>query len=159
MKDIFCPRDNEILRQIESSVHPAKQCPKCRGLWLDENSLRNLSKELGYGLCSLSTIGDKKSVGINCPNCQSPCMLAVVKEIETDVCGCCNGVWFDGDELRKIILKVAKETRLKTYKKSEADINGSEDDSGTYSEDTEISYVEVAKVTLSVLRAIVEILF
>jgi len=42
-----------------------------------------------------------------CPACNSPMIVLEYKSIELDVCASCNGIWFDADELRLLLEKMA----------------------------------------------------
>lgn len=49
---------------------------------------------------------------MNCPKCRVPDLhAAVVQEVEVDRCRACGGVWFDADELGRLLALDARELK------------------------------------------------
>lgn len=93
-------------------------CPKCLGLWFEEDELRLVKDARDRDLNWLDTDLWKKKTSFKifpgqklCPACRLP--LYEVKydrsQIIVDVCNLCRGVWLDRGEFKKIIEYLKRE--------------------------------------------------
>ncbi len=87
-------------------------CPKCLGLWFEENELQWAKNDADKNLrwLDIDLWKDEKELKINrgirlCPSCRVP--LYEVRygdsDVVVDVCNLCHGIWLDRAEFRKII--------------------------------------------------------
>jgi len=108
----------------------ADYCPKCLGLWFEEDELRRAKDEKDKELIwlDIDLWKDKSRFKITqspiiCPLCSVP-MYSVKygdSQIEVDLCNLCHSIWLDRGEFKKIInyLKErGKEEVLKNYLKN-----------------------------------------
>ena len=87
-------------------------CPKCLGLWFEEEELRwaKDEKDRNLGWLDVDLWRDKKKLKISygmrlCPSCRVPLYEIYYGDsrIIVDVCNLCHGVWLDRAEFKKII--------------------------------------------------------
>ena len=77
-------------------------CPKCKGIWLDENELGKLLKDRKLANYLTKYIGTKSRSPMVCPRCGMTMDIEKADDIEVDVCLNCGGVWLDKGELEKL---------------------------------------------------------
>lgn len=98
-------------------------CPKCLGLWFEENELRQAKDEKDKMLnwLDFDLWADKTKLKINqdkktCPKCGVPLYRVEYGDsnIEVDICSQCRGIFLDRGEFKKIInyLKVKKQDEI-----------------------------------------------
>jgi len=109
---MICPKckiglQNAILHNVSVDY-----CPKCLGLWFDEDELRQAKdkkdKDLQWLDIDLWKDKEKFKVvyGIRlCPKCRVPLyeMYYGDSGIIVDVCNLCHGIWLDRAEFKKIV--------------------------------------------------------
>ena len=87
-------------------------CPKCLGLWFEEEELRwaKDEKDRNLGWLDVDLWRDKKKLKISygirlCPSCRVPLYEIYYgdSKIIVDVCNLCHGVWLDRTEFKKIV--------------------------------------------------------
>ncbi|MBZ9577657.1 zf-TFIIB domain-containing protein [Patescibacteria group bacterium] len=87
-------------------------CPKCLGLWFEEEELRwaKDEKDRNLGWLDIDLWRNKKKLKISygmrlCPSCRVPLYEVYYGDsrIIVDVCNLCRGVWLDRAEFKKII--------------------------------------------------------
>lgn len=87
-------------------------CPKCLGLWFEEEELKWAKNEKDRNLrwLDVDLWTDKTKFKINrgirlCPSCRLPLYEVYYgdSKIIVDLCNLCHGVWLDRGEFRKII--------------------------------------------------------
>jgi len=87
-------------------------CPKCLGLWFEEEELRwaKDEKDRNLGWLDVDLWRDKKKLKISygmrlCPSCRVPLYEVYYGDsrIIVDVCNLCHGVWLDRAEFKKIV--------------------------------------------------------
>jgi len=92
-------------------------CPKCLGLWFEEDELRQAKDVKDRNLRWLDTdlwLDDEKfkisPSGKLCPDDRLPLYETKYgkSNIEVDVCNVCHGVWLDRGEFKKIIKYLKK---------------------------------------------------
>ena len=83
-------------------------CFNCHGIWLDSGELEQLirdSKEKDTVSEQLSRVVKSSEKKIKCPICNKKMNKAMIFDVIVDVCKNGHGVWFDGGELEKILLR------------------------------------------------------
>jgi len=99
--------DTAVLYDIEVDF-----CPKCRGIWFEEDELRlakdKKDEELKW--LDVDLWKDKRKFKIAkgkkaCPDCRLPLYEVNYgdSKIKVDVCNICKGIWLDQGEFRAII--------------------------------------------------------
>jgi len=86
-------------------------CPKCLGLWFEQDELRQAKdeKDANFNWLDVDLWKDKARFKVSekdmlCPVCSVP-MYSVKygdSDIEVDVCNVCKGIWLDRGEFKKI---------------------------------------------------------
>lgn len=110
--DIKCPKCKVFLRNEIFNNVEVDYCPKCLGVWFEEDELRLAKDEKDKNLQWLDIdLWDneekfKVSGGIRiCPSCRVP--LYEVRygdsNVVVDVCSLCRGIWLDRGEFKRII--------------------------------------------------------
>jgi len=107
-----CPVDkteleSAILVDVEVDI-----CPKCSGIWFDEDELRQAKdkKDPKLDWVDIDLWRDIKKFNISrgrqiCPSCRMPLyeVLYDNSKVRIDVCSLCKGIWLDKGEFKKII--------------------------------------------------------
>lgn len=117
-----CPKCKVFLVSRMFGNIEVDYCPKCAGLWFEENELNLLKDERDRELRWLDIdlweeeTEFKVSSGIRiCSSCGVP--LYEVRygssKVIVDVCGLCKGIWLDKGEFEKIIAWLKKEANNK----------------------------------------------
>lgn len=113
--------EKAILHNVEIDY-----CPKCLGIFFEEDELRwakdATDKNLNWldiDLWKDETKFKISRVGKLCPYCRLP--LYEVKysksQVEVDVCNLCHGIWLDRDEFKKIIRYLKEEGAFRVLQK------------------------------------------
>jgi len=108
-----CPVDKtELEKAILGSVE-IDVCPKCSGIWFDEDELRQAkdAKDPKLNWMDIDLWQDAKKFQISrgcqvcCPSCRMPLYEVQYdkSKVRIDVCNLCGGVWLDKGEFKKII--------------------------------------------------------
>ena len=116
MSDIIadkrCPKCKVVLSSMILSGVEVDYCPKCYGLWFEEEELRlakdEKDKDLNWFDVDLWKEKNKFRVtyGIRmCPYCRLPLYEVYYGRsgIIVDVCNLCHGIWLDRAEFKKIM--------------------------------------------------------
>lgn len=112
LTDRQCPKCKVGLRSSILCNVEVDYCPKCLGLWLEEEELRWAKDEKDKNLqwLDIDLWRDPKkfkiAYGIRlCPSCRLPLYEVYYGDsrIVVDVCRLCRGVWLDRAEFKKII--------------------------------------------------------
>ncbi len=99
-----CPHDHSALEYRQKENVVGHVCKACQGIFLTAKGVKWF--KLNYETDVLAAIPKDCLVvksAICCPNCNSTMSLVNVDGIEIDVCKHCTGIWFDLDEVAKII--------------------------------------------------------
>jgi Zn-finger nucleic acid-binding protein len=102
-----CPRCGITLEDAQS----ARGCRGCNGMFLDEPVLSEMILEMlpppprAYGPLALSEV-KRTGTQLACPSCKDAMKPTTIHEVELDHCAK-HGVWFDQDELRITLYRVA----------------------------------------------------
>jgi Zn-finger nucleic acid-binding protein len=109
---MFCPNDNEKLEKALFHNVEVDYCPKCLGIWFDNDELRMAKddKDKDLNWMDFDLWRDKLSFNVSrsikhCPICRVG--LQEVKydssKVKVDFCKMCQGVWLDRGEFKQII--------------------------------------------------------
>ena len=77
-------------------------CPKCHGVWFDNNELKKILGDRKLADYLTKHIGTKSESKRGCPRCGGLMDLEYAEDVEIDVCLNCNGAWLDYGELDKL---------------------------------------------------------
>ncbi len=109
---MYCPNDNEKLEKVLFHNVEVDYCPKCLGVWFDQDELRlakdDKDKDLNWQDVDLWRDKSKlKTVRISkfCPVCRVGLVEISYDQskIKVDFCKMCQGVWLDRGEFKQII--------------------------------------------------------
>lgn len=103
-----CPACKETLVILELHEIEIDYCTNCKGIWLDAGELELMLEdetEKARLIQSLEVVEDTKERKLKCPICRDK--MEKVKhnqlDIITDKCIHNHGIWFDKDELTKVV--------------------------------------------------------
>jgi Zn-finger nucleic acid-binding protein len=77
-------------------------CPKCQGIWLDNNELKKILGDRKLANYLTKHIGTQSKSKLVCPRCGGLMDLEYAEDVEIDVCLACHGAWLDYGELEKL---------------------------------------------------------
>lgn len=109
---MLCPDCKKNLEKVLLSGVEADYCPKCLGLWFEEEELRwakdNKDQDLKWLDVDLWKDSGKFKISQGrklCPSDRLPLYETAYggSGIQVDVCNICSGVWLDRGEFKKII--------------------------------------------------------
>jgi len=102
-KNIQCPRCWVAMKKEEVEVRGPNViidvCPKCYGVWFDNNELKKILGDRKLANFLTKHIGTQSKSKLVCPRCGWLMDLEYAEEVEIDVCLNCNGAWLDLGEL------------------------------------------------------------
>ena len=105
-----CPIDKNQFKKALLAETEVDYCPKCLGLWFEEDELRQAKdvkdRNLRWLDIDLWKDGEKFKISPGqklCPSCRLPLYEANYgsSDIRVDVCNICRGVWLDRGEFKK----------------------------------------------------------
>jgi Zn-finger nucleic acid-binding protein len=114
----ICPSCKKPLEDVIFYRVEADYCPKCLGLWFEEDELRQakdaVDRELNWMDTDLWKEIDKFIISRDkkvCPSCRMPLYEVNYgkSKIAVDICNVCKGVWLDRGEFKKIREYLKKE--------------------------------------------------
>ena len=123
--DKICP---SCQKQLESAVFHRVEidyCPKCLGLWFEEDELRQAKDVADRNLnwLDIALWKEPKNFKISrdkkiCPSCRLPLYEVNYgkSKIAVDLCNLCFGVWLDRGEFKKIMEYLKKEMDYGTFR-------------------------------------------
>lgn len=122
-----CPRDKSPLEAREHEIPglnvTADHCPKCEGVFLDEDELKRLTGKRNVNQLITEYLGVDVGSDLVCPNCgglMDDEHFEGTTKITIDVCTTCHGVWLDKGELEAIAaLDDRSFDKLSTEKRAE----------------------------------------
>jgi len=109
---MFCPICKIYLDRAILSGVEVNYCPKCLGLWFEEDELRWAKdhKDQDLRWLDIDLWEDKTKFRISpgkklCPRDRFPLYETAYgdSDIKVDVCNLCHGIWLDRGEFKKII--------------------------------------------------------
>lgn len=83
-------------------------CPKCKGIWLEENELGKIIKNRKIDDYLSKDLGTKSRSTIVCPRCGGLMDIEHADDIQVDTCLTCHGIWLDEGELESLKTKSGK---------------------------------------------------
>lgn len=107
-----CPNDNEKLEKVLFHNVEVDYCPKCLGIWFDNDELRLAKddKDQQINWLDVNLWKDKENFKISrsirhCPVCRVALVEVGYDKSKTkvDFCKMCNGIWLDRGEFKQII--------------------------------------------------------
>ena len=103
----MCPRCGGKLESAwTKSNKPCKTCPACGGVAVKLSTLRNMFSEESVG-AMLESAKAHMQAGCQCPDCGGSMSLLKVaagkRNVEIDVCGKCQTVWYDKGEFELLL--------------------------------------------------------
>lgn len=105
-KTIDCPRCWVAMKKQEVDVLGPNViidvCPKCQGVWFDNNELKKVLGDRKLAKFLTKRIGTQSKSKLVCPRCGWLMDLEYAEEVEIDVCLNCNGAWLDLGELESL---------------------------------------------------------
>ncbi|WP_395376629.1 zf-TFIIB domain-containing protein [Marinicella sp. W31] len=79
-------------------------CSKCSGLFLTQKEIQAFKYNYQTDILEyLSLVTPQKISNRCCPSCSKSMEMKMLAEVMLDVCAHCQGVWFDRNEVSKII--------------------------------------------------------
>lgn len=115
---MICPIDKIKLERALVAETEVDYCPKCLGLWFEEDELRQAKdvKDRNLRWLDIDLWKDDEKFRISpgqklCPSCRLPLYEAQYgsSKIKVDLCNLCHGVWLDRGEFKKIIQYLQQE--------------------------------------------------
>ena len=106
-----CPRCGTEL----VDARDARGCQACGGVWIEEAVLTEMIVEMMppasrvLGRLVLAVV-QRSGEALACPTCGEAMVPTTIHRVELDSCAKRHGVWFDADELRIALLRVADHT-------------------------------------------------
>ena len=107
-----CPSCKTGLKKAVFYNTEVDYCPKCLGLWFEQDELREAKdvKDEDLNWLDIDLWKEETKFKISqtqkiCPVCQVP-LYAVTygdSDIEIDLCNLCQGIWLDRGEFKKVI--------------------------------------------------------
>lgn len=107
-----CPVDKEQLEKVLFHSVEADYCPKCLGIWFDEDEFRMAKddKDKSLNWLDVDLWRDKSKFNLSpslkhCPICR----VGLVEvgydksKVKVDFCKMCGGIWLDRGEFKQII--------------------------------------------------------
>ncbi len=105
-KTLQCPRCWVAMEKEEVEVRGPNViidvCPKCHGVWFDNNELKKILGDRKLANFLTKRIGTQSKSKLVCPRCGWLMDLEYAEEVEIDVCLNCNGAWLDLGELESL---------------------------------------------------------
>lgn len=113
-----CPACKSELIILEFNQIEIDYCSDCSGIWLDSGELELLSgTSLHVELMKqFQPAEDIKEASRNCPICRknmSKYFFGTSKDLLIDICPNEHGIWFDNNELVKVVAFVDDDSSLK----------------------------------------------
>lgn len=123
---MVCPRCKTELEQALFYNCEVDYCPKCLGIFFEQEELRWAKDEKDQNLVwlDIDLWKDEKKFRLNygirlCPVCRVPLYEVYygASQIIVDVCNICKGIWLDRSEFKKIINYLKEEADWKLLNK------------------------------------------
>jgi len=132
-----CPRCHVELVRLDIEKTELRHCERCDGMWADVETFENICADREKGAAVLFFVGKKQPIQegrpkisyVPCPDCSqlmNRSNFAHSSGVIIDVCKH-HGVWFDADELPKIIDFVQRGGMELAREKERADLEAERD--------------------------------
>ena len=111
-----CPRCNLELDSHQATRVLLHGCPGCGGVWLDGEASRRVVEAIDPTVVGAADEESRRARQLQvdvarvapCPVCAQPLRRMPIEQAQVDVDACAqHGVWFDRDELQRVIRAVA----------------------------------------------------
>ncbi|TSC75299.1 MAG: hypothetical protein G01um101430_506 [Parcubacteria group bacterium Gr01-1014_30] len=121
-----CPRCKIDLEQTLFYNTAVDYCPRCLGMFFDEEELRwaKDAKDKNLVWLDIDLWKDERKFRLNygvrlCPSCRLPLYEVYygASQIIVDVCNVCHGIWLDRGEFKKIVNYLKEESDQKLLNK------------------------------------------
>ncbi len=120
---MVCPKCKASLRKTLFRGIKIDVCDKCRGIWFDRGEFGQFRglvaadgadrpKDYFSEAASRSTFADDERSGL-CPRCRYNLYPIDNRGLVLDFCTNCQGVWFDGDEIKVAARRIKAGEKLK----------------------------------------------
>ena len=127
-----CPRCRVHLNSLQIAETRLSECEKCQGLWADVETFENICASSENQAAVLSFVGNKAGADpqpakinyVPCPSCKqlmNRSNFARSSGVIIDICKQ-HGVWFDAEELPKIIEFIRKGGMERARQKEKIDL-------------------------------------
>ncbi len=108
-----CPVCNVPFITVERKNIEVEYCLSCNGFWLDRGELELINEILGLNAKINSPFNEKEistaEKKYKCPKCNKIMKKVKINDVIIDVCPNNDGIWFDKNELSKILNNSNKE--------------------------------------------------
>ena len=107
-----CPVDNENLEKVLFHNVEADYCPKCLGMWFDQDELRLAKDDADKNMnwLDIDLWRDKLKFKVSQGNRMCPVCRVGLRQVhyddskvKIDFCKMCNGIWLDRGEFKQIM--------------------------------------------------------
>jgi len=107
-----CPVDNEKLEKVLFHNVEADYCPKCLGIWFDQDELRLAKDDADKNMnwLDIDLWRDKLKFKVSEGNKMCPVCRVGLRQVhyddskvKIDFCKMCNGIWLDRGEFKQIM--------------------------------------------------------
>ena len=116
-----CPVDHNELKLIEKDCAIGHRCIECKGVFLSKKSINafkyNYQSDVMNQLIAVDSVPEEQK---RCPACHCQMSIKSIENIELDCSNQCGGIWFDQNELDKIISNYGNQPRSGTSLFAEA---------------------------------------
>lgn len=102
-----CPKCDVLMDTMRMLGVDFENCPSCNGVWLDHGELETLTRSRG-GQALHVELKSNKRTKFMCPKCRPAavlfeCVHNLDEGFTLDVCGTCQGIWFDRGEFPSLL--------------------------------------------------------
>jgi Zn-finger nucleic acid-binding protein len=121
--EMNCPRCNIAMKNKNIKDIKIHECPKCKGIWFDQDELRKAKDQtdpdlnwMDFEIWKHEDRFNLSAKPIPCPKCSIE--MAAIQygdtNVEIDYCSKCRGTWLDEGEFGKIINVLTDELETKS---------------------------------------------
>ena len=115
---MICPTCHNVMIVVEQDKIELDYCPNCSGVWFDSGELELMFESMGLDGNSVPLAALLSSAGAKTTEKERKCPICHRKMRKTtmgrkpavviDVCRQGHGVWFDGGEVRELVVQCAE---------------------------------------------------
>lgn len=100
-----CPRDYSLLKYVIKQQGAGYSCQECDGIFYENKHVESFKYNFQTDILEkIFQAGDKLIQSeLICPRCSIAMFIAKFKDFEIDFCNNCHGIWFDRNEVIKVI--------------------------------------------------------
>lgn len=119
-----CPKCEAEIRPTSIGPVEVDECRNCRGIWFDQDELRQAKDAtdadlnwMDFEIWKHEKEFSSKASSLRCPKCQKPMVSLEYGEsaVVIDYCPACRGTWLDHDEFKKIIDSLEKDILTQSF--------------------------------------------